>query len=125
MRHIRQEYCKNLSQFQLAVQQYFPEGTQISRPRGGYILWISLPGGADTLTLFNWALAQNISIAPGIVFSNSDQFNHCLRLNCGIPWNRATEQAVMTLGVLARQLVAESARNADGLNIEMAYESAG
>ena len=94
------------------------------RPRGGYILWISLPGGADTLTPFNWALAQNISIAPGIVFSNSDQFNHCLRLNCGIPWNRATEQAVMTLGVLARQLVAESARNADGLKIEMAYESA-
>ena len=124
LRHIRQEYCKNLSQFQLAVQQYFPEGTQISRPRGGYILWISLPGAADTLTLFNWALAQNISIAPGIVFSNSDQFNHCLRLNCGIPWNRATEQAVMTLGVLARQLVAESARNADGLKIEMAYESA-
>ncbi len=124
LRHIRQEYCKNLSQFQLAVQQYFPEGTQISRPRGGYILWISLPGGADTLTLFNWALAQNISIAPGIVFSNSDQFNHCLRLNCGIPWNRSTEQAVMTLGVLARQLVSESARSAGGLNVEMAYESA-
>ncbi|UJJ31669.1 aminotransferase-like domain-containing protein [Halopseudomonas maritima] len=125
LRHIRQEYCKNLSQFQLAVQQYFPEGTQISRPRGGYILWISLPGGVDTLTLFNRALLHNISIAPGIVFSNSDQFNHCLRLNCGIPWNRATEQAVMTLGVLARQLVAECALEPDGLKVEFASGSAG
>ena len=125
LRHIRQEYCKNLSQFQLAVQQYFPEGTQISRPRGGYILWISLPGGVDTLTLFNRALLHNISIAPGIVFSNSDQFNHCLRLNCGIPWNRATEQAVMTLGVLARQLVAECALEPDGLKVEFASSSVG
>ena len=30
----------------------------------------------------------------------------------------------MTLGVLARQLVSESARSAGGLNVEMAYESA-
>ncbi|MEH6566307.1 MAG: PLP-dependent aminotransferase family protein [Halopseudomonas sp.] len=107
LRHIRQEYCKNLSLFQLAVQQFFPEGTQITRPKGGFILWISLPGGVDTLTLFNRALTHNISICPGVVFSNSDQFNHCLRLNCGIPWNRAAEQAVMTLGVLAKQLLQE------------------
>ena len=112
LRHIRQEYCTNLSQFQLAIQQYFPEGTQITRPKGGFILWLSLPGGVDTLTLFNRAMEHDISIAPGVVFSNSDQFNHCLRLNCGIPWNRATEQAVMTLGVLARQLIMETARDA-------------
>ncbi|RHW22646.1 PLP-dependent aminotransferase family protein [Pseudomonas jilinensis] len=107
LRHIRQEYRKNLSSFQLAVQQYFPEGTQITRPKGGFILWVSLPGGVDTQVLFTRALEQGISIAPGVVFSNSDQFNHCLRLNCGIPWNRNAERAVMTLGVLAQQLLIE------------------
>lgn len=105
LRHIRQQYRDNLACFQLAVQQHFPEGTRITRPRGGFILWLSLPEQVDTLSLFNLALEQNISIAPGIVFSNSDQFNHCLRLNCGIPWNRDTERAIVTLGLLAKGLL--------------------
>jgi DNA-binding transcriptional MocR family regulator len=91
----------------LAVQQYFPEGTQITRPAGGFILWISLPGGIDAQRLFEQALEHNISIAPGAVFSHSEQFNHCLRLNCGVPWNRETERAVMTLGVLAKGLLSK------------------
>ncbi|MFT6466652.1 PLP-dependent aminotransferase family protein [Halopseudomonas sp.] len=108
LRYIRQEYRRNLSHFQLAVQQYFPEGTQITRPRGGFILWVSLPGNIDAQLLFTQALAHGISIAPGAVFSNSDQFNHCLRLNCGVPWNQETERAVMTLGVLAKGLLSKN-----------------
>jgi hypothetical protein len=50
------------------------------------------------------ALEQGISIAPGLIFSNTEQFNHCIRLNCGIPWNKEAERAVMTLGLLAQQL---------------------
>ncbi|QJD58445.1 PLP-dependent aminotransferase family protein [Pseudomonas sp. gcc21] len=106
LRHVRQAYRKNLSCFQLAVQQYFPAGTQISRPKGGFILWLSMPAQVDARMLFNQALEQNISIAPGLVFSNTDQFNHCLRLNCGIPWNQETERAVETLGRLAAKQLA-------------------
>ena len=104
LRHIRQEYRKNLSAFQLAVQQYFPEGTQITRPSGGFILWVSLPARVNTKDLHVSALEQGISIAPGLIFSNTEQFNHCIRLNCGVPWNREAERALMTLGMLASQL---------------------
>jgi DNA-binding transcriptional MocR family regulator len=55
------------------------------------------------------ALEQGISIAPGLIFSNTEQFNHCIRLNCAIPWNREAERAVMTLGMLAKQLCQEAA----------------
>lgn len=48
LRYIRQEYRKNLSAYQLAVQQHFPEGTQMTRPTGGFILWVSLPGRVNT-----------------------------------------------------------------------------
>ncbi|TBV09348.1 aminotransferase-like domain-containing protein [Phytopseudomonas dryadis] len=109
LRYIRQEYRKNLSAFQLAVQQYFPEGTQITRPNGGFILWVSLPARINTKDLHVSALQQGISIAPGLIFSNTEQFNHCVRLNCGIPWNREAERALMTLGMLANQLCQESA----------------
>ncbi len=109
LRYIRQEYRKNLSAFQLAVQQYFPEGTQMSRPTGGFILWVSLPGRVNTQELHVRALQQGISIAPGLIFSNTEQFNHCIRLNCGTPWNREAERALMTLGLLATQLCQETA----------------
>ncbi|MBM3108697.1 PLP-dependent aminotransferase family protein [Pseudomonas sp. P66] len=108
LRYIRQEYRKNLSAYQLAVQQHFPEGTQMTRPTGGFILWVSLPGRVNTQELHVRALQQGISIAPGLIFSNTEQFNHCIRLNCGIPWNREAERALMTLGMLASQLCQES-----------------
>ncbi len=108
LRYIRHEYRKNLSAFQLAVQQYFPEGTQITRPKGGFILWVSLPRRVNTKDLHVRALQQGISIAPGLIFSNTEQFNHCVRLNCGIPWNRESERALMTLGMLANQLCQET-----------------
>ncbi|WP_339509818.1 aminotransferase-like domain-containing protein [Pseudomonas sp. RL_15y_Pfl2_60] len=107
LRYIRQEYRKNLSAFQLAVQQYFPEGTQMTRPKGGFILWVSLPARVNTKDLHTRALQQGISIAPGLIFSNTEQFNHCVRINCGVPWNREAERAVMTLGMLATQLCQE------------------
>ncbi|TWI53442.1 DNA-binding transcriptional MocR family regulator [Pseudomonas duriflava] len=108
LRHVRQEYRKNMTAWQLAVQQYFPDGTQMTRPIGGFILWVSLPAKVNTKDLHRRALEQGISIAPGIIFSNTDQFNNCIRLNCGMPWNRQTEQALMTIGLLADQLCQES-----------------
>lgn len=108
LRYVRQEFRKNLSVYQLAVQQHFPAGTQMTRPVGGFVLWVSLPGRVDTQELHVRALEHGLSIAPGLIFSNTEQFNHCIRLNCGIPWNQETEQALMTLGWLATQLCQET-----------------
>nr|MBF0681675.1 PLP-dependent aminotransferase family protein [Pseudomonas sp.] len=111
LRYIRHEYRKNISAFQLAVQRYFPEGTQMTRPNGGFILWVSLPVRINTKELHLRALAQNISIAPGLIFSNTEQFNHCIRFNCGLPWTRETEGALRTLGALADELCRRSREN--------------
>ncbi len=112
LRHIRQEYRKNVTAYQLAVQQYFPEGTQMTRPAGGFILWVSLPARVNTQELHLRALAEGVSVSPGLTFSTTEQFNHCLRLTCGIPWNREAERAIQTIGRLARELCAEAdARN--------------
>ncbi|MFX6402369.1 PLP-dependent aminotransferase family protein, partial [Acinetobacter baumannii] len=70
-------------------------------------LWVSLPAKVNTKELHVRALEQGISIAPGLIFSNTEQFNNCLRLTCGIPWNREAERAIMTLGMLAGQLCQE------------------
>ncbi len=108
LRYIRQEYRKNMSIYQLAVQEHFPEGTQMSRPNGGFILWVSLPARIDAQVLHSRALQQGITIAPGLIFSTTEQFNHCLRLTCGVPWDREAERAITALGAIARQLALES-----------------
>lgn len=104
LRYIRHEYRKNISAVQLAVQRYFPEGTQMTRPTGGFILWVSLPARVNMKELHVQALERGISIAPGLIFSNTEQFNHCVRLNCGLPWSTEAERALKTLGELAGEL---------------------
>ncbi|HAB64177.1 MAG TPA: GntR family transcriptional regulator [Pseudomonas sp.] len=108
LRYIRHEYRKYLSAFQLAVQRYFPEGTQMTRPTGGFILWVSLPARVNTKDLHVQALQRGISIAPGLIFSNTEQFNHCVRLNCALPWTAEAERALKTLGELAGELCRQS-----------------
>ncbi|WP_084314052.1 GntR family transcriptional regulator MpaR [Pseudomonas jinjuensis] len=87
-----------------AVARHFPEETRVTRPSGGYFLWLELPERIDALKLFQLALAQGISIAPGPIFSATRRFGHCLRLNYGHPWSTRSEQAMETLGRIIRSL---------------------
>lgn len=83
------------------VRRFFPEGTRMSQPRGGYLLWIELPGAADTLALYREALERGISIAPGRVFSNGELYRNFLRLNYSHAWTPRIEDAVKTLAQMA------------------------
>jgi len=48
------------------------------------------------------ALAQGISIAPGPIFSATQRFRNCIRLNYGSPWTEVSEKAMETLGRIVR-----------------------
>jgi len=84
-----------------AVARYFPAGTRVTRPTGGFFVWLEMPEQADALDLHRRALAHGISVAPGPIFSASGQFGHALRLNYGHPWDDRMENAVRELGSLA------------------------
>ena len=81
-----------------AVAQHFPPGTRVSRPEGGYFLWVELPPAVNALDLHRLALQQGISLAPGPIFSATRGFRHCARLNHGHPWDAQSEQAMAALG---------------------------
>ena len=87
-----------------AVSRHFPEGTRITRPQGGLVLWLELPGQVDTNALFERAAEENIAFVPGDLFSPSGLYRNCLRLNCGNPWTPAIEAGVRRLGELAAEL---------------------
>lgn len=85
-----------------AAARHFPQGTRVTRPSGGYFLWFEFPEQVDSLQLFKLALAQGISLAPGPIFSASQGFRHCARLNHGHPWSADSEQAMELLGRMLR-----------------------
>ena len=81
-----------------AAARYFPAGTRVTQPSGGYFLWFEFPEHVDSLRLFQLALAQGISLAPGPIFSPTQGFRHCARLNYGSPWDDRSERAMAVLG---------------------------
>ena len=102
LRSIRRAYHHQLQLFSEAIARYFPAGTRLSRPGGGFVLWLELPPGVDTLRLQRDALKHKINTAPGPLFSVKDRYKNCLRMNCGLPWGEPVEAALRTLGELAR-----------------------
>ena len=106
-RHLRQLRQTLATQQALALRliaQHFPPGTRVTRPEGGYFLWLELPRQVDALQLHRLALAQRISVAPGHLFSADRRFSHCLRLNYGHPGDARFEAALKTVGQLACSL---------------------
>ena len=101
LRRLRRTLAGQQAEYLAAVGRYFPSGTRVTRPAGGYFLWLELPAGTDALAIQRQAAAQGISVAPGPMFSASRGFGHCLRLNCGHPLDARTQAALATLGRLA------------------------
>ncbi len=101
LRQVRGAYARQVAVVSRAVGRYFPVGTRITRPHGGFVIWVELPAAIDALELCRRALERRISVAPGPVFSASGKYRNCLRLNCAWPWNDVLDRAVMTLGRLA------------------------
>lgn len=102
LRRLRRAFRDQVLRTTQAVQTWFPPGTRVSRPQGGFVVWIELPGRRDGLELHRRALEHGIGIAPGAMFSTTNRFRSCIRLNCGHPWSPRLEQAIATLGRLAR-----------------------
>lgn len=86
-----------------SVQKHFPAGYRVTRPGGGYFVWLELPRGVDCLEVHRLALEQGISVAPGPIFSPRREFRNCLRLNSGHPFTVEMDRAIARLGQLVRQ----------------------
>ena len=102
LRRLRATLRGQRDQLLRAVARYFPPGTAVSRPRGGYVLWVQLPPGSiDALELMRRALDEGVSLAPGALFSPNGRHGGDLRLNYGHPWSAEMERGVETIGRLA------------------------
>jgi DNA-binding transcriptional MocR family regulator len=103
IRRVRRMYREQMEATIDAVLRHFPAQTRLTTPRGGHVLWVQLPPGADAMDLYHAAAREGIRLAPGPMFSPSGGYRDFIRLNTGFPWTAGTEQQVATLGALAAQ----------------------
>jgi DNA-binding transcriptional MocR family regulator len=102
LRQLRHQLMLQQLQFSQAIHQHFPAQVRFTLPQGGYFLWLQLPGGQDSLQLFQQAINHNISLAPGHMFSSQQQYASYIRLNYGHPFTPVNQQAIATLGKLIK-----------------------
>jgi DNA-binding transcriptional MocR family regulator len=103
LRHLRKSLHTQCLRYIQAVTEYFPEGTRITRPQGGFALWLEVDKKVDAYKLHKRALKHGIGIAPGQIFSSQGQFKNCFRICFGLPWTDRIEQAIRTLGDLVKK----------------------
>jgi DNA-binding transcriptional MocR family regulator len=103
LRRIRRIYERRVAAMVQAVERCFPEGTGVTRPTGGFLLWLQLPDNVNAFELYTRALKSGIAIAPGLIFSSSDHYRNFIRLNAA-NWSDGAEASIETLGRLAASM---------------------
>ena len=101
LKRLRAVLQDNAGKMASSISRHFPSSTRLSRPQGGSVLWVEVPG-VDSIQLFRRALERGISIMPGPIFSARRRYLSFMRLSYGHPWNETIERGLMVLGELLR-----------------------
>ena len=114
LKHGRYEYhLKNLRKalhtqslrYVQAIIKYFPADTKVSRPHGGFILWLELNKKVNAFKLRTEAMKHHVSIVPGKIFSAGNNYSNCIRISFGKPWSNEVDEGLMLLGKLIKGMI--------------------
>lgn len=105
LHNVRARYSVQMRQIIQRIHELFPEGTRVTQPLGGFILWLEFPSHVDTVSLLETAIHQGVSFTPGILFSPKSKYTNCLRLNCAKQWDSSWDEALKTLAKITKQAI--------------------
>jgi DNA-binding transcriptional MocR family regulator len=100
LKNMRKALHTQCLRYMQAIIDYFPEDTKVSRPHGGFVLWVQLNKKLNGFKLRTEAMKHNISIVPGKIFSASCDNDNCIRISFGKPWDDDADYGLMMLGKL-------------------------
>lgn len=98
LKQLRKKLFERKSKMTDLLNELLPEEVKVLSQSGGYFIWLELPKHIDALQIYREALKDNISIAPGKMFSLTEQYDHCIRLNASFELN---DKYVHALNLLA------------------------
>ena len=105
LRKLRKSLHTQCLRYLHAIADYFPAGTKVTRPQGGYVLWIALNKKINALDVYQQAIKHNISIVPGQVYSTDARFINYIRISFGRPYDSEVERGIKTLGQLIKRMM--------------------
>lgn len=103
LKRLRKNLHTQCLRYLQAIHEHFPPDIHITRPEGGFVLWIELPEGINAFELYKAARKKGISFAPGQIFSTQGRYCNCMRISFGRPFTEEVENAIKTLGLLIKR----------------------
>lgn len=88
-----------------SIIEYLPEDTKISRPQGGFVLWVELNKKVNAFKLRAEAMKHRISVVPGKIFSASNSYSNFIRISFGKPWSEDVDYGLMVVGKLIKKMI--------------------
>lgn len=104
LRTLRRRYAAQLEEARGIIARHFPQGTRATRPSGGFVFWVELPGEINCVELFHRLLQEKICLTPGALYTLGDRCNHALRLSCCYPFDERYTWALKRTGALACEI---------------------
>jgi len=102
IQRIRDTYLTRRNAMCEAIEEYFPDTANYTRPEGGLFLWVTLPEGVNTVELLQEAAKRKVAFIPGAPFYANGGGENALRLSfASVPPNTIRE-GIRRLGKVIR-----------------------
>jgi 2-aminoadipate transaminase len=110
VRLIRGVYRQRRDVMLQTLAEFFPPEVTWTHPQGGLFLWVSLPEGMDSQSLFQSALAEDVAFVPGESFYAGNGPESCrhLRLNFSHPNPEQIREGIRRLSVAVKRQLSTS-----------------
>lgn len=105
LKKLRRALHTHCLKYMQGILQYFPDTVKISRPEGGFVLWIELSKDVDAYKLYQEAMKYHISFAPGQIFSSQGNYRNCMRIGYGKPYDADVDYGLKILGNLIKKMM--------------------
>ena len=106
---LRQLYQRKRDTLDEALRRHIPDGRWV-RPKGGFFIWLELPGGLDAQELFQAAMAAGVAFVPGPAFCLDGAGRSAARLSYSREPEALLAQGAEVLGKLALKACTQNLR---------------
>lgn len=100
LRYRRNQLEQQRNDLLRTLSAVFKDELKSTLPIGGLSLWLALPKQHNSVSLYHAALAKNITLTPGALFSTKPNFNHYLRMSFCHPMTEGRVEAIKTINDL-------------------------
>lgn len=100
LRNVREQLKIRMRRGLQQISRLFPEQCAVSRPSGGFMCWVRLPGEVDSLRVAVQAGERNLSVLPGPLFSVENSFRNFIALNLSQMWTESNKDKLAIVAEL-------------------------